>query len=166
MRARSGLQCLSLSCIALLAACTAILQPQFGIREGQLLPCPENRACVSSHAKLVVNYVEPLRYTSGRREAREDLIRAIYVFEGVRIVSSHRSYIRAEFPSKAIRTGDKSDYYFHPEMGVDDVEFYMPVGERVIHVRAVTRGGALDSGENRERLETLRKAFATYQSHD
>lgn len=146
------------------AGCSSVVQPQYGISGGVLYPCPESRACVSSQDADEKRRVEPLAYTSDRRDARTDLIAAINSFAGVRIVSSHRNYVRAEFPSKALKAQDDNEYYFAPRMGVDDVELYFPPNDRVIHVRSAARLGLLDSGENRERVESLRARFGQAQA--
>ena len=146
------------------AGCASVVQPQYGISGGVLYPCPESRACVSSQEAGGARRVEPLVYTSERRDARADLISSINTFAGVRIVSSHRNYIRAEFPSKAFKDAAADDYYFAARAGVDDVEFYFQPEQRVIHVRSASRLGLLDSGENRERVEALRRTFAQLQA--
>jgi uncharacterized protein (DUF1499 family) len=144
--------------------CASVVQPQYGVSGGVLYPCPESRACVSSQDADAKRKVEPLTYTSDRREARTDLIAAINSFAGVRIVSSHRNYLRAEFPSKAIKNQDANEFYFAARAGVDDVELWFPPNESVIHVRSAARLGLLDSGENRERVDTLRARFAQLQA--
>lgn len=149
---------------AMAAGCSSVVQPQYGISGGVLYPCPESRACVSSQATDDKRKVEPLTYTSDRREARADLISAVNSFAGVRIVSSHRNYLRAEFPSKALKNQDGNEFYFAARAGVDDVELYFPPNERVIHVRSASRLGLLDLGENRERVEALRQTFTQLQA--
>ncbi len=149
---------------AAVAGCSSVVQPQYGISGGVLYPCPETRACVSSQDPSPERKVEPLSYTSDRREARADLITAINSFAGVRIVSSHRNYLRAEFPSKAVKDQEADEYYFAARSGVDDVELWFPPNDRVIQVRSASRLGLLDSGENRERVGTLRARFAYLQA--
>jgi uncharacterized protein (DUF1499 family) len=151
-------------CAALIAGCTSVQQPEYGISAGALYPCPSSRACVSSQETDPERRTEPLKYTSEWREARADLIAAINTFAGVRIVSSHRNYLRAEFPSKAMKHNDGNEYYFAARMGVDDLEFYFDQSERTIHMRSASRLGLLDLGENRERVEALRKSFDAYQA--
>lgn len=147
-----------------LGACATILKPEFGISEGRLYPCPATRACISSQDPEPGRRIEPLAYTSDRHLAKEDLLRAMQTFEGVRIVSLHRNYLRAEFPSKALRSEENaSGYYVSPRAGVDDVEFYFQPSEHVIHVRSTSRVGVIDRGENRERIEQLRRVFETLQ---
>lgn len=43
---------------------------------------------------------------------------------------------------------------------VDDVEFLLDAGARVIHVRSASRLGRRDFGVNRARIEALRAAVA------
>lgn len=149
--------------LAGLTACAAAYTPTFGVRQGQLAPCPESRACVSSQAKDSDKLVKALSYTSGRELARQDLIHAIHEFHGARIVSSHRNYLRAEFPSTAAKDRDRSEYYFESEAAIDDVEFYLVPSDKLIEVRSVSRLGLVDMGENRQRIERLRKLFAQLQ---
>ena len=153
-----------LALVTAVAGCASVVQPQYGISGGVLYPCPESFACVSSQDQDEKRRVEPLAYTADRRDARTDLIAAINSFSGVRIVSSHRNYIRAEFPSKALRNQDGNEFYFAARSGVDDVEFYFPPNERVIHLRSASRLGLLDAGENRERVEGLRRVFCQLQT--
>jgi uncharacterized protein (DUF1499 family) len=42
---------------------------------------------------------------------------------------------------------------------VDDVEFYAPPSEKVIHVRSASRLGSKDYGVNRLRVESIRQLF-------
>lgn len=155
---------LSIVLIAVLgSACGTGKMPPYGIRQGKLAECPDSHACVSSHAGSEKYYIEPLEYTSGRRYARRDLLRVIDAFGDAKIVSNHRNYIRATFPSQAVRDERDSEYYFEPEAAVDDVEFYFPPGERVIHVRSASRLGLLDLGENRKRIERIRELFTGLQ---
>ena len=148
----------------LLAGCASVQQPEYGISAGALYPCPSSRACVSSQETGAERRVEPLKFTSEWRDARIDLIGAINSFAGVRIVSSHRNYLRAEFPSKALKNADGNEFYFAARMGVDDLEFYFDPSEHVIHMRSASRLGLLDLGENRERVEALRKTFDALQA--
>ncbi len=42
---------------------------------------------------------------------------------------------------------------------VDDVEFYFPANENVIHLRSASRVGESDLGVNRRRVEQIRLAL-------
>jgi len=149
---------------AAVVGCSSVVKPQYGISGGVLYPCPESRACVSSQDPAPERRVEPLVYTSDRRDARTDLIAAINSFAGVRIVSSHRNYLRAEFPSKSTKDQEADEYYFAARSDIDDVELWFPPNERIIHVRSAARLGLLDSGENIERVAALRARFARLQA--
>jgi uncharacterized protein (DUF1499 family) len=43
---------------------------------------------------------------------------------------------------------------------VDDVEFYLDPGKKVIQVRSASRLGESDLGVNRQRIETIRAALS------
>ena len=64
----------------------------------------------------------------------------------------------------SLRNQDGNEFYFAARSGVDDVEFYFPPNERVIHLRSASRLGLLDAGENRERVEGLRRVFSQLQT--
>ena len=63
------------------------------------------------------------------------------------IVMEKEDYIHAEVTSFLFRF-------------VDDIEFYLPVSEKVIHVRSASRKGYSDLGVNRTRVEEIRKRFS------
>ncbi|MGD8378170.1 MAG: DUF1499 domain-containing protein [Gammaproteobacteria bacterium] len=157
------LRAASLTGCLLLLGCATVRVPPFGIREGQLAECPAKRACVSSQSRDPQHRIAPIPYHTERREARLDLIRVVRTFDNAKIVSNHRHYLRVEFPSTAVKSLDKSEYYFEPDAAVDDVEFYLPPGDRVIQVRAAARLGVMDSGENRQRIEHIRRLFEYLQ---
>ncbi len=152
---------LTLTVAALACGCATILSPEYGIREGRLKPCPAARDCVSSQDPDPDSRIEPLKVTTDRREARDDLMRAMLHFDGVRIVSAHRNYWRAEFPAGAVK--EDPGYELTETVAVHDVEFYFPPGGEVFHVRSVSRLGSPSMGENRERIEQLRDYFYQHQ---
>jgi hypothetical protein len=57
------------------------------------------------------------------------------------------AYARYEFATPLLRD-------------VDDVEFLLDAGERVIHVRSASRVGHADLGANRNRIERIREQFS------
>ncbi|MGA9851608.1 MAG: DUF1499 domain-containing protein [Gammaproteobacteria bacterium] len=144
------------------SACSTILTPTFGVRQGQLAACPPQRDCVSTQDQDPDLHIAPLVYTSTRDQARNDLLIAITVVGQGRIVSDHRNYIRIEYPI-ADRSERTSEYYYQPENAVDDVEFYLEPGQHVIEMRSIARLGLFDVGTNRARLEKIRAAFADLQ---
>ncbi|MGH8284039.1 MAG: DUF1499 domain-containing protein [Gammaproteobacteria bacterium] len=144
------------------SACSTILTPTYGVRQGQLSPCPQNRDCVSTRDTDPSLYIEPLVYTSTRDQARNDLLIAITVVGQAHIVSNHSNYIRVEYPI-ANRSERASEYYYQPENAVDDVEFYLVPTSHMIEMRSIARLGLFDIGANRARLEKIRAAFADLQ---
>lgn len=148
-----------------LSACSTILTPTFGVREGQLAVCPTNRDCLSTQDNNADLYIAPLVYTSSHAQARSDLLTAVNAVGQSRIVSNHRNYIRIEYPIVS-RSEHASEYYYQPENAVDDVEFYLDPERRIIEMRSIARPGLFDVGANRARLEQIRGAFnKLQQSH-
>ncbi|MGB9428677.1 MAG: DUF1499 domain-containing protein [Gammaproteobacteria bacterium] len=148
-----------------LGACSTILTPTFGVREGQLAACPTNRDCLSTQDNNTGLYIAPLVYTGSHAQARSDLLTAVNAVGQGRIVSNHRNYIRIEYPIVG-RSEHASEYYYQPENAVDDVEFYLDPERRIIEMRSIARLGLFDVGANRARLEQIRAAFnKLQQSH-
>lgn len=157
-----------------LAGCTGILAPDYGVREGKFPACPVNQDCVSSQEQDPKLYIAPMQYLQGhgtpqldRDHARADLIAAINTAGAARIVSNHRDYIRVEYPA-ANHEQRSNDYYYQPENGVDEVQFYLPPNEHIIEMFSVGKLGLLESGDSRERLEKVRAVFEQLQQqrHD
>lgn len=133
----------------MLGGCAAVAHPIYGVREGNLAACNGVPGCLSTQAAAgSPHHVDPIPYRSLRSDARSDLVTALRALGDNRIVSSHRSYMRAEFPAGTV---------------LDDVEFYLPVEGRVIHIRSVTRDGMDDSGQHRARIERIRSHFDELQ---
>ncbi len=120
-----------------------------GVTNGRLAPCPASPNCVASHAERAdaTHYVDPIGFAGDARAAWRALRAAVAGAERARIVADQDGYLRAEFVSR--------------RMGfVDDVEFLLDAGARVIHVRSASRLGRRDFGVNRARIEALRAAVA------
>ena len=117
-----------------------------GVSEGKLAACPNSPNCVSSQSPSQdeQHYIEPFPYTSNStQEAIAQLKTVIEGLERTTIITEQGNYLYAEFKSKL--------------MGyVDDVEFYVDEGQKVIHVRSASRLGKSDLGVNRKRVETIR----------
>ncbi|HKT33087.1 MAG TPA: DUF1499 domain-containing protein [Gammaproteobacteria bacterium] len=162
LQVRIGTHIPLLTVALLLASCTAILTPMYGVREGQLAPCPSNRDCMSSSDTDPARYIAPLIYTGTRARASSDLLQAINAVGQARIVSNHRNYLRVEYPisNPAERA---AQYYYQPANAVDDVEFYLVPERHVIEIRSIAQLGLFDVGANRARLEQIRSAFEKLQ---
>ena len=119
-----------------------------GVKDGRLKPCPSTPNCVCSQAPAEdkEHAIAPFTYTG---EAKAAIARLKSIIEGMersKINQVTDDYLYAEFSSKL--------------MGfVDDVEFFAPAGESVIHTRTAARLGKSDLGVNRKRTEEIRAKF-------
>lgn len=148
--------------LALMAtACSTILVPDYGVRQGHLEACPPNVDCVSSQDQDPDRYIAPLTFSSTREKAHNDLITAVNIVGEGRIVSNHTTYIRVQFPALT-HPERNSQYSYQPESAVDEVEFYLLSGGKV-EMRSLAKLGLLDNGANRERLEKIRALFDRLQ---
>ena len=109
-------------------------------------PCPDSPNCVSSQGVDNAHYIEPLQYAGSLVDARQQLIDMLESKKRVRLVKVETDYVHAEFRSRIFQF-------------VDDVEFYFPPEESVIHVKSASQSGYYDFGANRRRVEWLRSAF-------
>jgi len=151
------------SAALLLSACSTILTPDFGLRRGNLSPCPPKRDCVSTQSTDVYHHIDPIKYGGNRYVARIDLLKAIYAVGEARVVSNHSSYLRVEYPTEH-RNRKSSQNFYQPDSAVDDVEFYFPPDTKSIEMRSIARLGLFEVGANRARLEKIRALFAEIQS--
>ena len=115
-----------------------------GLTDGELMPCPSSPNCVSTQAspENVEHYAEPIVYT-GDRMKTQLLIESFILNNGnAHLVSSTLGYVHFEVKS--------------PLVGyIDDVEFYLPAADSVVHVRSASRVGYSDFGTNRERVRQI-----------
>lgn len=152
-----------------LAGCTSIVSPDYGVREGHLVPCPANKDCVSTQDTDPKLYIAPMEYVviagdiqATRDKAHADLVAAIDAVGPARIVSNHRNYIRVEYPA-AGHEQRSGAYYYQPDEAVDEVEFYLAQTGHVIEMRSVGKLGLLNNDDTRERLEKIRMLFQKFQ---
>lgn len=118
-----------------------------GVKNGRLKPAPASPNAVSSQATSEYHQIAPLTYRASRESALAALKAIIENTPGTRIVEARPDYLYAEYTSKL--------------MGyVDDVEFYLPSDEKIIHVRSASRLGYSDLGANRKRIENIRARMA------
>lgn len=117
-----------------------------GVHNKQLNPCPDSPNCVCSFDSDEEHGIAPLAYEGDQKEAFRKLNRIIASMPRTRIVSERDDYIHAEFTSRLFRF-------------VDDVEFYFPKNDNVIHMRSASRIGHSDFGVNRKRIDTIRQQF-------
>lgn len=112
-------------------------------------PCVRSR-CVSSQQPGTQWAIEPLRYSGSHDAARAGLLRSLAGMPGARIETSNRDYVHATFTSRIMRY-------------VDDLELRFVESEHLVQVRSASRLGYYDFEVNRERVESLRAAFAAIQ---
>jgi len=91
----------------------------------------------SSHA------VYPIEFSGSREEAVAVVREIVEELGGGPILQEQNGYFRVEFRSKILGF-------------VDDVEFYLPEDQDVIHIRSAARLGYYDFGVNRRRVEKIR----------
>lgn len=108
--------------------------------------CPDSPNCVSSLSKDASHFIEPLRYSNSPADARQNLIDILENTRRARLVTTEKNFIHAESRSFIFRF-------------VDDIEFFLPSEESIIHVKSASRSGYYDFGANRRRVERIRAAF-------
>ncbi|HYQ73270.1 MAG TPA: DUF1499 domain-containing protein [Gammaproteobacteria bacterium] len=113
-----------------------------------LTPCPNSPNCVSSLSPETdqEHYIAPFSYSGDPAAAWQRLQTAVLAEERVTLVEARDNYLHAEVRSLVFRF-------------VDDVEFSLNAGARLIHVRSASRVGYSDFGVNRKRVEKIRVAF-------
>lgn len=129
----------------LLPACAGERPASLGVRDGRLSPCPSSPNCVSSQESDDRHRIAPLAFTGDPDAAFAHLRRVLETRGDTTIIEQTGEYLRVE-----LRTT-----FF-----VDDGEFLLERGRRVIHVRSASRLGYSDLGKNRGRMEDIRRAFS------
>ena len=118
-----------------------------GVRNGLLKSALPSPNAVNSQATGGYHQIAPLRYNGTSEPAMAALKSIIESTPRTSIVEERADYLYAEFTSRLIGY-------------VDDVEFYFPPNEPVIHVRSASRLGYSDFGVNRKRIEDIRAKLA------
>ena len=117
-----------------------------GLKNNLLLPCPKSPNCVLSQATDPKHQIHPIHYASSLEIAKERLKQVILTLENGRIIKQNGDYWHVEFTTRWLRF-------------IDDVEFYFPESEALIHLRSASRSGYWDLGGNRKRVEEIRSRF-------
>lgn len=123
-----------------------------GIRDGSLFPCPQTPNCVSSMTDDSSHIIAPIAYRHSREEALADIKVVIRELGNAEIREELSDYLWVECTSKLMRF-------------VDDVEFFFPEEQNVVHVRSASRLGYSDMGVNRKRVEQIRRSFDRMQDN-
>lgn len=117
-----------------------------GVHSGLLQSCPPSPNCVVSQGADPLHKIEPISYTMETEKVKQLLLKVLTVVPRTTIVEQKDNYIRTESASALLGF-------------IDDVEFYFPEEQKVIHLRSASRLGQSDLGVNRRRLEQIRLAM-------
>ncbi len=118
-----------------------------GVRNGLLKSALPSPNAVNSQATGGYHQIAPLGYNGTSEPAMAALKSIVESTPRTSIVEERADYLYAEFTSRVLGY-------------VDDVEFYFPPNEPVIHVRSASRLGYRDYGVNRKRIEDIRAKLA------
>ena len=145
---------ISLICVILLSLTSILLFPQstlaLGITDNHLNSCPTSPNCVVSQNGDKKHTIEPIYYHVDRDKAKATLLKVLTVVPRTEVVEETDNYIHALSKSRIFKF-------------TDDVEFYFPSDENVIHIRSASRVGESDLGVNRTRMEQIRLAMQDLQ---
>lgn len=111
-----------------------------------LSPCPSSPNCVVTVNTDEKHAIDPIAYQVDRDTARETLLKVLDVTPRTEVIEETENYIHAIAKSRIFKF-------------IDDVEFYFPEDENVIHLRSASRVGESDLGVNRRRIEQIRLAL-------
>ncbi len=132
--------------MGILIFCMGCKAPKIGLTPAGLPPCPDSPNCVTSQTKTVKQAVRPLTYSTKRATAFAKIKQIVSNQDNATIVAETIDYLHVEFRSKF--------------MGfVDDMEFWFPEDQPLIHVRSAARLGYSDFGVNRKRVQQIRALF-------
>ncbi|RUR84607.1 DUF1499 domain-containing protein [Chlorogloeopsis fritschii PCC 9212] len=117
-----------------------------GVYNGHLSSCPASNNCVMSQDADPKHAIDPIAYHVDQDTALQTLLKVLSVVPRTEVLEQTPNYIHAISKSRIFKF-------------VDDVEFYFPANESVIHVRSASRVGESDLGVNRRRVEQIRLAL-------
>ncbi|MFN6537893.1 MAG: DUF1499 domain-containing protein [Nostoc sp. EkiNYC01] len=117
-----------------------------GLNNGYLSACPASNNCVVSQNGDDKHAIEAIAYHTNRDVAKKTLLKVLTVVPRTQVIEQTDNYIHALSKSRIFQF-------------IDDVEFYFPADESVIHVRSASRVGESDLGVNRRRVEQIRLAL-------
>ena len=124
------------------------MAPKIGLVNQQLQPPPKTPNCRTSMTSPdnSKHYISPIQYTGARSEAHSRLLKVLKAMPNTHLMQEEANYLRFECRTPTFKF-------------TDDVEFYLPEDQSVIHMRSASRIGYSDWGTNAKRLEGIRKAF-------
>jgi uncharacterized protein (DUF1499 family) len=121
---------------------------ELGVIDGQLILCPESPNCVSSQSDISdkQHFIKAISYQVSRPNMQLTLEEYLLSTSKYRIVKSELGYLHTEVESDLIGF-------------IDDVEFYLPKDEKLIHIRSASRVGFSDFDVNRNRVRQISAAL-------
>ncbi|OUL36680.1 hypothetical protein BV372_06155 [Nostoc sp. T09] len=137
---------LTLTSSLIFPAAAWAVSSSLGVNNAHLSSCPASDNCVVSQDADSKHAIDPIAYHVDRNAAKETLLKVLTVVPRTEVIENTDNYIHALSKSRIFKF-------------VDDVEFYFPPNESVIHVRSASRVGESDLGVNRRRLEQIRLAL-------
>jgi len=108
--------------------------------------CPNSPNCVSTKATDEKHHIENMKYTCTLEDVNQRIVEIINSMERTEIVILKPNYIYVKFTTKSLHF-------------IDDVEFFFDDNLKVIDFRSASRVGYSDMGQNRKRMEEIRKKF-------
>jgi len=133
-----------------------------GAANGLLSDC-DSRACVSSQDDATGGgscFAEPWEYESGSLNQNFEALKRVVVDFGVGLKDKDNdrvdviSVVDSDPTYRYLRVA-----YTMSSGAIDDCEFYMPANDVTVQFRSARRGGLPDFGENKKRMEAVRKAL-------
>lgn len=120
-----------------------------GVTDGLLKACPASPNCVSTQSTSddADHYIEPIIYKGDAKDIQLAIESYMLSKNNARIVSQSLGYVHFEVTSRLIGY-------------IDDVEFYLPEADSVVHVRSASRVGYSDLGVNRARIADIQALLA------
>ncbi|MFP4508527.1 MAG: DUF1499 domain-containing protein [Spirochaetota bacterium] len=113
----------------------------------RLAACPGSPNCVSSYSGSGYASLDPWHYgNAGQSVAHDALLTVLGRQSRVTIETDEEHYVHTVWRSELFRFRD-------------DVEFYFPEDEPVVHFRSASRVGQGDMGVNERRMRTLGQDF-------
>ena len=132
----------------LLSSCGTTTNSELGLADsGKLARCPDTPNCVSSDATEGDHRIEPLMVGDDPNAAWQALIDYLKNEPNYTITVQETEYVRAEARTWLFRFVDDVEFHFRPEAGK-------------IAMRSASRIGYSDLGENRRRLEAIRRVLS------
>jgi uncharacterized protein (DUF1499 family) len=136
--------------MGLLTGCAGKPPQTRGVKDGNLLACPDKPNCVSTAEGPPARYVKPLIYSGKREEAIAAMVKIVQEMNNTAIREEDDGYLWVECSSTVFGF-------------VDDLEIYFPPEKPVVFIRSASRVGYSDLGVNRRRVEKIRERFNSYQ---